>query len=217
MQPSGRNRLLVRVTLAALFAVVGFAPLAHAQQAVFSENEVKAAFLYHFGSYVQWPPAENATEPVSIAVMGAPAIAEQLQRFLPERSIQGRPVVVREIAAVDDLVDDEILFIGAMHNDDLESLIERVAQQPVLVVTDARDGLERGAMVNFQIVDQRVRFEISLRAAQNAGLMLSARLLSAALRVETVNCRVNCHEHDSIDLARRIERLRSFPALVFRV
>jgi hypothetical protein len=62
----------------------------------------------------------------------------------------------------------------------------------VLVVADAQDGLRHGAMVNFQLVDQRVRFEISLRNAKAAGLVLSSRLLSAAIRVETSSCWGDC-------------------------
>jgi hypothetical protein len=60
--------------------------------------------------------------------------------------------------------------------------------RPVLVVTDSPDGLEQGGMVNFQQVDERLRFEISLPRAEEAGLVLSSRLLSAALRVETSQC-----------------------------
>jgi hypothetical protein len=193
MQPFGRNGLVVRMALAALVAASCALPRAFAQPA-YSEDEVKAAFLYHFGTYVQWPaPADD--DAITIAVLGAPTIVAQLQRFLPNRSIQGRAVAVRALTTLDDLRSDEILFIGAEFNGRLRELIDTVDARPILIVSDARDGLDQGAMVNFQLVDRRVRFEISLPAAQSAGLMLSSRLLSAALRVETVDCRFGCHDY----------------------
>ncbi|HET8699150.1 MAG TPA: YfiR family protein [Gammaproteobacteria bacterium] len=176
------KRLLCRV--AVLVLLFGSA-LAEAQEAQYSEAEVKAAFLYHFGTYVQWPPSTRDSGPITIAVLGADAVVDELRAFLPGRKIQGRAVEVRPLGRIEDLGDDEVLFIGGDRNGNLRVLIEAVGKRPVLLVTDAPDGLDRGAMVNFQIVDGRVRFETSVPRAEEAGLMLSSRLLSAALRVET--------------------------------
>ncbi len=173
--------------LAVLLVLLVCGPLSsvHAQDRPYSEDEVKAAFLYHFGTYVEWPPRARGEQAITIAVLGAPSVVAELTMFLPGRTIQGRPVKVRAIGAIRDLGDDEILFIGREFNARLRDLIGGLRDKPVLVVTDAPDGLDRGAMVNFQLVNERVRFEISLPHAQDAGLMLSSRLLAAALRVET--------------------------------
>jgi hypothetical protein len=176
-----RLRTLVGAAHVALAVLLGAA--GHAQEAVYDANQVKAAFLYHFGTYVQWPDSPGA-DPVRIAVLGEPAVEAQLASFLPGRTIQGRPVEVVGISALDQFDDHEILFVGRAHNERLEELLSPLAQTPTLVVTDARDGLERGAVVNFLLVDSRVRFEISLPRAEQAGLALSSRLLSAAMRVE---------------------------------
>ena len=114
-------------------------------------------------------------------MLGDAAVAAQLAQFLPGRRIQERPVEVRPLARIEDLGDAEVLFIGRQQNARLAQLIAAVARRPTLVVTDADDGLDRGAMVNFQLVDERVRFEISVPRAEEAGLTLSSRLLSAAL------------------------------------
>jgi hypothetical protein len=178
--------------LAVLLGVLG--PL-QAQESPYSEDVVKAAFLYHFGTYVEWPAAAaSSTDPITIAVLGADAVTAQLRAFLPGRRIGGRSVEVRPIARIQELRDDEMLFIGRENNSRLREIITRVGKRPVLVVTDAADGLTDGAMVNFQLVDQRVRFEISLRKAEDSGLRLSSRLLSAALRVETSSCWDRCGE-----------------------
>lgn len=181
-----RLRAILRLSWAFVLASVVLAPLA--QEAVYDANEVKAAFLYHFGTYVQWPTEPAPTDPITIAVFGDAAVAAQLARYLPGRRIEGRPVEARMIARIEDLVDDELLFIGSAHNAQLAEITASIAMRPVLVVTDSPDGLEQGAMVNFQQVDERLRFEISLPRAEEAGLVLSSRLLSAALRVETSQC-----------------------------
>jgi hypothetical protein len=186
-----RLRVIVRSLSAFVLATVVLAPLA--QEAVYDANEVKAAFLYHFGTYVQWPTEAAPTDPITIAVLGDAAVAAQLARFLPGRRIAGRPVEARTIARIEDLVDEELLFIGSAHNARLVEITGSIAMRPVLVVTDSPDGLEQGAMVNFQQVDERLRFEISLPRAEEAGLVLSSRLLSAALRVETSQCCVPGH------------------------
>jgi hypothetical protein len=159
---------------------------ARAQEAVYDANQVKAAFLYHFGTYVQWPTATEL-EPITIAVLDEPRVGEELAAFVPGRTVQGRPVEVVAVTAIEDAADAEIVFIGREHNERLASTIARLEGQPTLVVTDARDGLDQGAMINFVLVDSRVRFEISVPRSAQAGLMLSSRLLSAAQRVVTPN------------------------------
>ncbi|HZD53036.1 MAG TPA: YfiR family protein [Woeseiaceae bacterium] len=172
------------VALAAMLAVSWNAPAA-AQSAVYSAQRVKAAFLYHFCTYVTWPESATSDDVFTIAVLGADAVAEELEEFLPGHTIQGRPMEVRRLRSITDLKGDEVLYIGRRQNRRLRRYVHAVAWLPVLVVTDVPDGLREGAIINFRIVQNRVRFEISLRAAQRAGLALSSRLLSAAMSVES--------------------------------
>ena len=192
MQPFGRNSIVASALLIASTGLLG-SRVGLAQQPAVLDDEVKAAFLYHFATYVEWPERAQGNESITIAVLGAPTVVAQLRTFLPGRTIQERPVVVRTITNINEARDAHVLFIGAENNGRLRQIIDRVGQRPVLIVTDAEDGLGEGAMVNFQVVEERLRFEISQAAAERAGLMLSSRLLATALRVETVNCRFNCH------------------------
>jgi YfiR/HmsC-like len=160
---------------------------AAAQEVVYQEEEVKAAFLYHFATFVEWPLTTSIEQPFSIAVVGDDEVAAELERFLPGREIQGRPMQVRRLNSLDDLADDAMLFIGAEESHRLPELIGRVQDQSMLVVTEAPGALKEGSMINFQVIDNRVRFEISLLAAQRAGLELSSRLLSAAMSVDTTS------------------------------
>jgi YfiR/HmsC-like len=170
-----------------LLAVVAFGSAARleAQTPVYFDSEVKAAFLYHFGTYTEWP--EPADDVVTIAVLGADLVVEHLEAFLKDKMIDGRPVAARRIADIDEIADARILFIGAGENERLELLVEALSSRPVLIVADSPSGLQDGATINFRLVQNRVRFEISLPAARRAGLQLSSRLLSAALEVEPLD------------------------------
>lgn len=186
MALSHRWRAVVRLAAAALLAAPALDAVA--QGAVYDANQVKAAFLYHFGTYVQWPTPAPEGDAITIAVLDEPEVAAQLAEFLPGRRIAGRVVEAVSIDAIEEVGDAEVVFIGRRQNDRLTELIAALEQRPTLVVTDDEDGLDHGAMVNFRIVDARVRFEVSVPRAEEAGLRLSSRLLAAALRVETSDC-----------------------------
>jgi hypothetical protein len=151
----------------------------------YAVTEVKAAFLYHFGTYVQWPEEMTTSAAMTIAVLGDAEVAAELARLLPGREIQGRPARVRRLRGIEELAGEEVLYIGPAENERLTEILAHVGERPTLVVTDAPDGLAAGGMINFRLVDDRVRFEIAVRPAERAGLTLSSRLLGAAERVET--------------------------------
>lgn len=152
---------------------------------VYSEDAVKAAFLYRFAGYVTWPAQTiRDARSFTIAVLAADSVAQELERILAGRRVDGVPARVRRIESVRELGDAQVLYIGAGSAEMLRDEIDRIAARPVLVVTDAPRGLDAGSTVNFLLVDRRVRFEVSIAAADRAGLKVSAELLSVAARVE---------------------------------
>ena len=178
--PDGRYKC--RWATYALLAVLSNA--AAQPVATYSEDAVKAAFLYRFTGYVEWPPeALEEVAQFTIAVMGAPAVAEALSELLRQRSIKNKPANLRVIRNASELGDARLLYIGKSYAGDVRRIIEEIDGQPVLVVTDENDGLDHGATVNFVPMDRRVRFEISLAAAERARLKIGADLLSVAARV----------------------------------
>jgi hypothetical protein len=174
-----RSRTLILVLLGSLFPGSG---LSQGAQASFSADAVKAAFLMRFGDYVSWP-----TQPVSrsnfvIAVIGAPSVAAQLRRMPMDRLIDGRTPEIREVSSANALAEEDILFIGAEASPSV-TRIAVTSRNPCLIVTEQSGALEEGSMINFVLIDQRVRFEVSLPAAEARGLKLSSRLLGVAERV----------------------------------
>jgi len=151
---------------------------------VYPESVVKAAFLYRFTGYVRWPGQKPPDATFTIAALGAGTVAQELERILAGRSINGLPARLRRIDSVGDLGDARMLYIGAGSLAALQEEIAPIVDRPVLVVTDNPDGLDAGSTLNFLLLDRRVRFEVSLAAADRAGLEVSAELLSVAARVE---------------------------------
>ena len=149
-----------------------------------SETEIKAAFLYKFGDFVQWPPEAfaDAAAPLVVAVVGADAIASALERLVAGRSVQGHPVTVRRLRRGESLAGVHVLFARG-GDAELRAILASAGRQPILVVTDSEAGLSAGSAINFVIEDERVRFDIALPAAERARLKISSRLLSVARRV----------------------------------
>jgi hypothetical protein len=150
----------------------------------YSEDAVKAVFLSRFAEYVEWPPDALAGSQFTIAVLGDDGVAAELQRLLPNYPIKNLPARVKKIRKVQELGEAQILYIGAGHPDDIRDAVAALHARPVLLVTDDEHGLEAGSIVNFMLVDQRVRFEVSLVAAERSALTINSGLLSVAARVQ---------------------------------
>jgi hypothetical protein len=183
--PLHRRAGLMRVALTVLAAVWAAALATRPAVAadLYSEDAVKAAFLYRFTSYVDWPAQALTDGQFTIAVLDGDGVAAELGRLLQNRQIQNRPAQVRPLKTLKDLNGAQMLYIGTSHREDLRRLIGAVAGRPVLIVTNEDDGLDAGSSVNFLLIGQRVRFEISLDAAQSSGLRVASELLAVAVRV----------------------------------
>jgi YfiR/HmsC-like len=148
----------------------------------YSEDAVKAAYLYRFAGYVDWPDQGAGNEPFTIAVLGSPAIVQELRHLLPNLSVNHHPAEVREVRGLHDLGRAQIFYVGAGHAGILRTLTP-APDHPMLLVTDEEGGLDAGSVLNFLTVDRRVRFEVSLTAAERARLRISSELLTVAVRV----------------------------------
>ncbi|HYC48667.1 MAG TPA: YfiR family protein [Burkholderiales bacterium] len=157
---------------------------AHAQP-VEDEELVKAAFLLRFVQYVQWPQdgASRGETPITIGVARANGLAAKLTRLVADRGPGGRKVDVRVVNSPEDLASVELLFVGGADPAGVVAYANATTGRGVLVVTEATGALEHGSMINFVLVDRRVRFEIAPGAAEKSGLVVSSRLLAVAVRV----------------------------------
>ncbi len=171
--------------LALALLCVAFGCLAGARGVPSLERGVKAAYLYKFLGYVEFASVEPAT-PLVVGVLAADDVAAELGRITAGRSVGGRPVVVRTLRDGDAPGDVQMLFVGAAAKRPV-AVLRAAAQNGVLGVTEEDDGLQQGAVINFRLVDERVRFEVSLPAAERSGVKLSSRLLSVAWHIQKGN------------------------------
>ncbi len=149
------------------------------------ESAVKAAFLYKFAGFVEWPAGtfRRPDDPLVLGVAGAEAIAADLEQIAAGRSVEGRPVTVRRVRPGEPAGPVHVLLIGAGPESQVREQAAALAG-PVLVVTEQPQGLGVGGVLNFITEGGRVRFAASLPAAEARGLKLSARLLAVAQSVE---------------------------------
>lgn len=149
-----------------------------------AEARVKAAFLYKFCDFIEWPPAAFA-EPgaFTIGVVGADALADELAQVVARRSVHGRPVVVRKLRRGAPLAGLHMLFVGGREGARLPEVLAAAKGRSLLTVTEAEDAEDPGSVINFVLVEDKVRFDVALSPAEAGGLKISARLLAVARKV----------------------------------
>ena len=149
------------------------------------ENDVKAAFLFNFTKFVDWPDAAFATtdEPLRICVVAEAAFTRSVDRIVAGETVKGRPLQ-RVTPSTAELTRCHVLYIGPAHLQTADQLLASVDRAPVLTVGDSPAFLAHGAAISFVVMNDRVRFDINPRAAERAGLMVSSKLLRVARQVE---------------------------------
>jgi len=151
------------------------------------ENTIKAAYLYQFGRYIEWPaksfPSPDA--PFVIGVLKDDPIAADLEQIAQLKKIQDRPIQLHKFSSPVDVKPCHILFMSTkLSLETQEEIIHRMQGKGILLVGDGSSFLEKGGMVRFAVEDNKVRVIIARKAAEQAGLAISAKLLQVAQVVD---------------------------------
>lgn len=144
------------------------------------ESAVKAAFLYNFARFVEWPPVHTGGA-IRIGVLGKGEVGGALEDVVRGKTVNGRPIRIWRLTSAADADQCEILLIERSEVKHLKEILPLLAGKPVLTVCDGASCVKDGGMIAFQIVDESVRFQISQESAQRAGLKISSQLLKVAL------------------------------------
>ncbi len=175
IQP-GRGPTQKALHLAVALLLAASRPLA-AQ--VFNEYEVKAAMLYKFAGFVEWP-ASPAGAPLCIGVLGHDPFGPALEQAIQGKSIDGRPFIVRRFKTGQETGTCQIVFVSSSEKKVLRGILDRLRREPVLTVGDTPGFCEDGGIINLELADNRVHFQINPGAAELARLVVSSKLLSLA-------------------------------------
>jgi YfiR/HmsC-like len=155
------------------------------QQPKPSEYQIKAIYLYNFSKFVEWPPAAALAqdEPFPICVLGKDPFGPVLDTILSGEDSAGKRYVARRISRPQDAASCRILFVAASEEGRLKEVVAAVDKLSVLTVSDIPRFSQRGGMIQFLLDGDKVRFEVNLTNATDAGLILSSDLLKVAVTV----------------------------------
>jgi hypothetical protein len=158
-----------------------------AQHSKPTEYEVKAAYLYSFGKFVDWPAKviQIQSESFAICVLGQDPFGPALDAALSDETIAGTKIVAKRIPTPQNALSCRVLFISSSENPRLKQILATLADASVLTVSDLPQFTQRGGMVQFVLEGNRIRFEVNLATARHAGLTLSSELLKVAVNARS--------------------------------
>jgi hypothetical protein len=162
------------VSLVVALALPGAAP---AQVA--NEYEVKAAFLFNFTRFVDWPPSSRSAL-FCIGVDGADPFNGVLEDVVKGRSVGGRAIAIKHFKPGDDASACEVIFISATNTAKAAAVLVQFKGAPILTVGDAPDFCKIGGVIGFSVLGNKVKLDINPAAALRAHLQISSKLLTLA-------------------------------------
>ena len=178
-RPSNR---LIRGLCVAGVLLLALGRSGSADERTVREYQVKAAFLFHFAQFSEWPADAfpRGDSPLVIAVVGrADPFAGALERAVRDKRIGGHPIVVAHYASAASVGACHVLFVCDDQSDALDQVLQK-AGGATLTVGDFDGFTDRGGLVRFFPEDNKVRFEINLDALRHSRLKISAKLLKLA-------------------------------------
>ena len=149
-------------------------------QASTDEAQIKAAFVYNFLKFVEWP-ADTSRGPQDafvVLIIGDGATADATAVLLASKQIGERPLLVRRVKWDQSLVGVDAVFVAEHDTKKLSRILNAVAAAAVLTIGEGEDFATRGGMIGLVIENRRVRFDVNTDAAQASGLRVSSKLLA---------------------------------------
>lgn len=153
------------------------------QDVISRENQLKALFIYNFGTYIEWPGEVFTSEksPFVIGVVGETGVDEHLRNIAATKTIGGRPISIETYATSRAAKPCQILFIShAVAKKDQQVEIASQTGHSILIVGESDGFAADGGCVNFFVEANKIRFEINLEAARKQQLKISSKLLTLA-------------------------------------
>jgi hypothetical protein len=153
-----------------------------AQGHAFDEYQVKAAFLYNFAKFVEWPPGTfaHSNDPIVICIVGQNPFGPTLEDMVQGKKIGDRAFAVRRLSDTQQANRCQILFIGAAESKRIRVLLEVLKDAAILTVGETDDFTAAGGIMGFKLEGTRVRIQIALETAEHIRPRISSKLLGLA-------------------------------------
>jgi hypothetical protein len=175
---------LLRRVLFAPVLTAALLPSAHAAPQV-GEADVKAAYLFNFTRFVEWPAGTPApSNPFRLCVLADGTMTALIERTMTGEAVKGHTSETAVPASIEEARRCQILFVGRSEMSRARPMLAALRDDPVLTVSDAARFVETGGMIEFVRVDENVRFRVNLEAARRSHISISSRLLRVAVDVE---------------------------------
>lgn len=147
-----------------------------------TEYQVKAAFLFNFTQFVEWPPSafSDPSAPFVIGVIGQDPFGNYLDQIVANEKVAGHNLKVMRYQEGKEIRNCQVLFISSYDSDRTRSILAQVSDRSILTVGETYNFIDLGGMVRFFIKDSRIRFQINQNAAKAVQLVVSSKLLRVA-------------------------------------
>jgi hypothetical protein len=173
-------KVFVTFQLLMLPILAGVAPV-QAEPLSAPEYQVKAAFIYHFAKFIEWPTeAMEKDGPFMVGVVGQDPFGNYLDEVVSGKRIRDRKIVVKRFSKIEEAVHSHILFISGSEGENLDRNLKQLGRSPILTVSDIDRFAGKGGMVQLEMDGNRVHFAVNLAAFDRAGLKPSSQLLKLA-------------------------------------
>ena len=151
------------------------------------EYQVKAACLYNFAKFVDWPPRAFAdrNSPIVFGILGDDPFGNALEAIIKNKTVNGRTLTIKRSRRVEDLKDCHVLFISRSEQTRDAQILKSLEGLSILTVSDTEEFLADGGIINFKMQNNKVRFEANVATAQRAALKISSELLDLAIAVRS--------------------------------
>jgi len=175
------RNLFRAVSIALILATFLCGPNASAESIQNKEYLIKAAFLYNFVKFVDWPPEsfKNDADTINLYILGNDPFGEALDT-IRDKTVKGRRLAVKRVQRVEELEDPHLLFISSSERRRTKQILQSLRNTPVLTIGEMERFGQMGGIINFITVEDKVQFEINSEQAQQQKLKISSQLLKLA-------------------------------------
>ncbi len=153
-----------------------------AQKPPVREYQLKAAFLFNFSQFVEWPSSafSSAKAPIVIGILGEDPFGTYMDEIVQGEEVNGRPLVIQRYHTAEEIKQCHILFINLAKANKQEQTIASLKGKSILSVGESTNFIKEGGMIKFSMIENKIHFQINPEAAKDAGLIVSSKLLRLA-------------------------------------